>query len=321
LQEAALRYDINVSDIKKIGGYENQVFEYTKDHQAYILRIGHSEHRTNFEVQAELDFIEYLFKNNANVSMPIYSNQGHLVEVIPINQEDYFILSVFHKALGEPFSKNHQTDIVFENLGKTIGQFHALTKSYTPSLGSIRRKQWYEDDLIVNAEQLLPKEDYLILERLNEVISEIHQLEINDHTYGLIHGDIHFWNFFVHENQPSIFDFDDITYFYFLSDLAIVIFYYIMNVEDEKTRKTMIESMVEPLFRGYHKEHELPSDSYEKIDLFLELRAIILYLVIHQNKVNEFGPWELKYLSFYRKRIIERKRHVDVDFTVVSNYK
>ena len=47
-------------EIKKLGDFENYVFETYKNGQPYILRITHSSHRSKNEILSELDWMRHL---------------------------------------------------------------------------------------------------------------------------------------------------------------------------------------------------------------------------------------------------------------------
>ena len=106
LHEAALLYDIQFETIKKIGGFENFVFEYHKNDNDFILRFVHSGHRSYEQVLAELEFIDYLAKNSAKVSTVMHSHFNNLVEKVELDKNVYFTICVFEKAKGRKVEKS-----------------------------------------------------------------------------------------------------------------------------------------------------------------------------------------------------------------------
>ena len=139
----------------------------------------------------------------------------------------------FTKAEGKPPSRKNATDKMYYNYGKTIGMFHSLTKNYVESDGIIKRYNWDQDLLILNGDKYLPESDKIIIDRLNEVIKEINSLEKNKDNFGLIHTDVHMGNFFVKNDELTVFDFDDAAYQYFVSDIAIALYYLIFMANEE----------------------------------------------------------------------------------------
>ncbi|MGM0852113.1 MAG: hypothetical protein ACQEWI_05765 [Bacillota bacterium] len=55
LFEVASRYGCNTAQAKKLGDFENYVYEVHKGGVPYILRLTHSSHRSQSEVEAEMD--------------------------------------------------------------------------------------------------------------------------------------------------------------------------------------------------------------------------------------------------------------------------
>ena len=60
INEAIKLYGIDKSQFKSLGGFENFVYEYEKEKISYILRFVHSSHRDFTQVEAEIEFIDYL---------------------------------------------------------------------------------------------------------------------------------------------------------------------------------------------------------------------------------------------------------------------
>ena len=295
-------YDLTLKDILKVGGFENYIYGYKRDSNDYILRISHSSHRSLDMVKAELDFINYLAMNNANVSTPVLSNQGNFVEKEKDREGGYFTISSYTKARGIPPKKDHIKDVFLYNYGKTVGMFHRLTKDYHESNGVKKRFNWDRDPLIVNARRYLPAEDDLIYEKFITLINEIKEIPQNRDNFGLIHTDIHFGNFFVEDNNLTVFDFDDCCYFYFVSDIAIALFYYLYFVEENRDK--VGRDFLNKFMKGYLSENPLNREDYQLIDKFLKLREIILYIVVLRSCDLTTDKWGQKYYQFYRHRIL-----------------
>lgn len=312
IQVASL-YGLTKEQLYAVGGFENYIYGFEKEEQSYIVRVSHSSHRTIDEVKSEIDFLYYLANNGANVSMPICTVNNQLVESINCKDNSYFVICAFTKAEGEAPSRQNVTDQMYYNYGKTIGMFHRLTKDYKESDGIMKRYTWDDDLLIKNAKKYLPEQDEIIIERLNEVIKEIHSIKQTKDNYGLIHTDIHFGNFFVKDDQLTVFDFDDCSYQYFISDIAIAIFYLIFMTKDE-SQFEIVDRFMKYFMKGYITENQLSLDDYLKIPLFLKLREIIIYIVIYRTLNIEESRFAQVYLNRYRDRIINNIPFIAMDF-------
>lgn len=102
LQEAMRRYGIANDHIRPLKGVENFIYEFERGPQAYILRIGHSLHRSGALIQGEVDWINYLAEGGVSVARAIRSETGKLVEAVDDGQGGHFLVTAYVKAQGRP---------------------------------------------------------------------------------------------------------------------------------------------------------------------------------------------------------------------------
>lgn len=313
LTEVSKRYNIERKQLYFVGGFENYIYGFDRDEKSYVVRISHSSHRDLEDIKSELDFVFYLAQNGAKVSMPITTISNQLVEKIDASDGSYFVISAYTKAEGRPPKSQDLNEELLFNYGKTVGQFHKLTMNYVPSEGLKKRYAWYQDQLLVEAKAYLKDEDLVILERLNELMESIKSIPTNASNYGLIHTDVHMGNFFIKDNQLTVFDFDDASYQYFISDIAIFLFYLLWFTKEEDRTSNATYYMTHFL-KGYQSEYQLSKYDFLTIDKFLKLREIVLYLVIHKTLNIEESDFAKRYIQIYRDRIINKVPFVDLDF-------
>jgi|LGOV01.1.fsa_nt_gb Ser/Thr protein kinase RdoA (MazF antagonist) len=305
LKKASKLYNTPFETIKTIGGFENFVFEYNKNDNDYILRFVHSSHRSTYQVHAELEFIDYLDKNNCPVSTVVHSEEDNLVEVIQIDDNNYFTICVFEKAPGTFCKKDDLTDIFYKKFGKEVGRLHKLTKLYKPTH---KRIDWDEESIVEIAEKSLPEKDAKIIEIYKELVKKIKNLPKNIDNFGLIHTDLHFGNMFIQGGELMFFDWDDSSYKHFISDIAIVLFYHFsygdisQEVIDKESQRILALFLI-----GYQEENSIEISFLKNLNDFLMLRTIILYIVIYAagDKMLE-SDWGKNYIAKYRNRIIEK---------------
>ena len=315
IKTSAQLYNTPFDTIKKIGGFENFVFEYLKDDKNYIMRFVHSSHRSEQQVLAELEFIDYLDKNNARVSTVVHSKNDKLLEVIKINEEDYFVICVFTKAPGTFIKKENLTNEFYEMFGKEVGKLHRLTKYYNPTH---KRIDWDEELYIEQGRKSLPKNDQIIIEIYQNLIKKLQKLPKNIDNYGLIHTDLHFGNMYLYGQELTFFDWDDASYKHFISDIAIVIFYHFMNSNltqqdiDDKTARILATFL-----KGYRTENSIDISFLSNLNDFLMLRTIVLYLVIHSAGIeltNSF--WGKGYIDKFRDKIINEEPFLNLEIVL-----
>jgi amicoumacin kinase len=271
---------------KKLGDFENYVFEVWRKGEPFILRFTHSSHRHKEELLAEIDWMKFLFQCGLNVPNVTPTKNGEIVMTFPAEDGTFFYGSLFSKVPGEQISvrseKFNQT--LFYQWGKTIGRMHHVTKSYKKDINIPTRPQWDEDELLM-LEKYIPKEEDLIVANTKELLHELSFLEKNSDQYGLIHTDIHSGNFFYDGTDIHVFDFDDCCYHWFCSDIAIPLYYsalYKFLDGSKEERNAFAGVFLKAFLNGYVTENSLPEDWKRQIPLFLRLRDVTLYSVLHK---------------------------------------
>ena len=96
-----------------------------------------------------------------------------------------------------------------------------------------------------------------------------------------MHTDLHSHNIFWQDGELRVFDFDDTLEFWFIADLAIVLYYGLLGDYDDLQAE--FERMRDLLLRGYATEHALPQWSHEALPHFLSLREQTLRAVIRRS--------------------------------------
>ncbi|MCA1061832.1 phosphotransferase [Rossellomorea sp. AcN35-11] len=315
LAEAASRYGCQTAQAKKLGDFENYVYEVHKGDTPYILRLTHSSHRSEREVEDELTWINHLHKNGVNVSLVNLSHKGKLVEVIQAD-DTFFYVCLFDKAPGSPVKVTDALfdDDLFYKWGKMTGHMHRVTKGYGQDAN---RNRWDEDD-VLDYKKYLSVEDTYILEAGQQNKEAIRSFVESEDTFGLIHSDIHPGNFFYHEGDLHVFDFDDAMRFFFISDVAIPLYYSVwwkFRNENVDTRSQFGRTFLIAFLKGYLTECELDEEWVSRIPHFLLLRDLTLYSVFHKKwDLTNLSEVEESLLTQIRERLLHDEPIVDLDY-------
>ncbi len=113
--------------------------------------------------------------------------------------------------------------------------------------------------------QGLTSKDYHILEKCTENIKkELNHYGRGNDRYGLIHGDLHFYNVISHEGKHQIIDFDDCGYGFYMYDMGCALVTYSKNLEELEA--AWIE--------GYEKVRKLSDEDKRLIPMFVLTRRI-----------------------------------------------
>jgi Ser/Thr protein kinase RdoA (MazF antagonist) len=312
IRQAAKEYKVAFEDIKRLGGFENFIYEYVLDNEEYVLRFVHSHHRSFELVYAELEFIDYLAHNGANVSTVVHTIHNQLLFKVPAQDGYYFSVCVFTKAKGTYVKREQITNEFLEGFGQAVGRLHRLTKSYSPKH---KRYNFFEEDYIEIGERNLHDTHQFVIDRAREITETIKGYERDVDSYGLIHTDLHFGNMYYDGQVLTFFDFDDASYKHFISDIAIIIFYtYGMGSLSDREIEDKTITLLQSFMKGYEKENKLDLKWFKRLNDFLMLRQVILFMVIHAaGEEMVEGPWGKRFIEKYETRIKENTPFFDVE--------
>jgi Ser/Thr protein kinase RdoA (MazF antagonist) len=278
--------------LQQISDSANHVYSFLESGRKRYLRLISSGDRTKAQIDAELDLIAYLHQGGVSAMLPISSTAGRLIEQIPLTSSSLFAC-VFNEAQGERFrydstrlNRDH-----FRLRGRVLGRIHALSRTYVPS-GSVRRFVWDEDNLVLQADEFLPKCERIVWREYYATKERLRDYRKSNETYGLIHGDFGETNYLYRRDQLNIFDFDDCCYHWFVYDLAITIY-------PHAWRKEGLQ-LLEWLLQGY-SEHMKLDVTLTDVTMFCQWRLVCMFLVYARK-------WGFKNLSKQQSEWFARKR-------------
>jgi Ser/Thr protein kinase RdoA (MazF antagonist) len=283
----------------------------------FILRVGHSRRRTPEMIAGEVDWINFLARGGASVSRAILSQNGNLVEAIDDGHGEQFLATAFIKAPGGPSWETDWTPAFVQHYGRVIGRIHRLTKDYVPTDPSWQRGEWDAPGNL-EIEKWLPSSESVALQEFQTLLAHFEALTKGPDSYGLIHQDAHGGNFFVHEGQITLFDFDDCVYGWFIYDIAMVLFYAALFKQD---MAAFTAEFMQDFLGGYRLENRLEPLWLAELPYFLKLREIDLYGLI----LFSFGPddddsWNRRYMDGRKARIDARLPFIDFDWDSLKRY-
>lgn len=316
LTEAARRYGIAADQIRPLDAFESFIFEYQAGPRAYILRIAHSLRRTEALIQGEAEWINFLAEGGVGAARAVPSCSGSLVETIPDGQGGSFLATAFEKAAGHP-PWDLWSPRLYETYGELIGRMHARSKDYQPSNPALRRPDW-DADLFEFVERYLPVSESAAVEKYRALKAAALRLPRSRDVYGLIHQDAHGSNLLVDQaGQITLFDFDECAYSWFINEIAIVLFYIVQDAEDAPT---FTAEFLTHFLRGYTRACPLDRTWLAHVPLFLKLRELEMYAVLHRDfdVENIDNEWCARFMRGRKKRIEQDQPFIDFDFSAFS---
>jgi Ser/Thr protein kinase RdoA (MazF antagonist) len=116
----------------------------------------------------------------------------------------------------------------------------------------------------------------------------------------------------------TVFDFDDSCYKWFISDIAVFLYYPLYKsrlVTNQEHQKAFIEYFLPHFWKGYCSENRLGEEWTSKIQQFIKLRDAHLYIVIHELMADEkFRKQHEHRLEGIRKRLLGEIPYTPIDF-------
>lgn len=322
LEQALKNYDIKPEDAKALDGFESFIYEVQKGDQEYILRVGHDRRRPADMVHAEASFLNYLAAGGLSVPKVLPAADGQLTTSLAAPDGSHFVTTLFTKAPGHPPTREFWQPALFVDMGRFLGKLHRLSKDYHPNENTPVRYAFADDAkmMLIEADKFLPKEDHSIYQIYRETINAILSLPKDAASYGLCHNDFHSGNFFLTDDgRITLFDFDDCHYNWYVNDIAMALFYAISMDCQSKKELAEARSFFDPFWEGYQRENTLDPAWLEKIPLFLQLREIDLYIIIHRSMdLNNLDPWCTRYMDRRREKILNGTPYCKLDYTAYN---
>ncbi|QRN82381.1 phosphotransferase [Chloroflexota bacterium] len=318
LAQALAAYGIKPAEAEILDGFESFIYQVTMGDEEYILRIGHDHRRGADLVYAEANFLNYLSLCGLSVPAVHPTREGTLVSAIPAADGSHFITALFTKALGHPPKRKDRTPELFKRMGAFLGRLHTFSAAYQPDENTPKRYTFDVDSkaMIAEAEKSLPKGDEVIKALYRETIDKILALPRDNGGFGLCHSDFHSGNFFITDKgQITLFDFDDCQYAWYIYDIAMALFYAISMDCQSQEELEAAQTFLSSFLSGYRQEFTLDPGWLLQIPLFLKLREMDLYIIIHRSMdMNNLDAWCERYMDHRREKILNNTPYCALDY-------
>ncbi|KFM99568.1 protein kinase [Bacillus clarus] len=288
-------------DFIKVKSVTNEMYQCISEQGDYFVRI--TNYKTYEEQLEEVKYTDFLYREGVGVPPIITSLNGKLVEKITLDRELFSVL--YKTAPGIHLPRNQWNSSVFKKLGQQLGKLHRVSKKFESTEPIKHINDWYDNEEY-NFLNYIPKEEGIIREFASEVLSSIKTLPKNPSNYGLIHGDVWLENILV-ENDLNItmIDFQDCEKHFYIFDLAAPIYSALEysfvgsgNIVDYEN------SITKAILGGYQEENEISKEMIDKLPLFIKLKEIFEYSLMHMywNK-EKLTEEQVRIMNLYRIKI------------------
>ncbi|AMO85371.1 homoserine kinase [Solibacillus isronensis B3W22] len=299
-------------DFIKVEAVTNEMFRCTANQGEYFARI--TNYKGYDEQLEEVTYTNYLYKEGLGVSPTIVSINGKVVEKITFNNNE--VLTILYKsALGKHLSKNQWNAKVLKELGRQIGKLHRISRTFEEINPTRYINDWYQNEEYAFL-KYIPEEESTIRDVAQEILTKIKNIPKDNSNYGLLHGDLWLENILVDRNlKLSMVDFQDCEKNFYIFDLAVPIY---SAIEYSFVGGGNIieygRGIAKAIIEGYQEENDLPKDMLDKLPLFIKLKEVFEYSLMHMywNK-ERLTEEQIRIMNHFRMRIEKNHSFLDTD--------
>ena len=279
----------------------NEMYRCQSNVGIFFVRI--TNYKTSQEQSEEIRWLNYLFNQGIGVSKIIPTINNSLIEKIMLDEEKCAVL--FQAASGIHLPRSQWNHTILRLLGQQMGRMHRVSKGYLNSETAAHINHWYECEEY-DFLKYIPTEEKTIREIANDVVNNIKELPQDSSNYGLIHGDLWLENILVDSDfKLTMIDFQDCEKHYYVYDLAVPIYSALeFSFSGGENIRDYERSITGALIDGYKEENDLSSEMLTKLPLFLQLKELFEYNLMHMYwNHKELSEEQVRILNLYRNRI------------------
>jgi len=308
-QLCAERFGIDIQALSYLGGEDGDVYEVEHAGRTIIFKLVPTAEEKLGAVQEKIAFAHYLGQNGVRVSTPLPSPEGRLAEVVR-EGEEVVVVSLYDKAVGqhpEASDPARWNADVFQRWGQAMGRMHALTQRYD---GGAHIIHWDEEAAFMTQWC----RDEAVRAHWERMTATLAGLPRPPDAYGLIHNDLHPWNFVLDGDEPVVFDFDVCAHHWFATDIGIAVFHALGAgpADKSQSRGEFGCLFIDQFLAGYERENHLDDEWLHRLPLFCRYRELLLFTVFQDGWGGpEAQPWQRRIHQWWRRRIVDEVPVID----------
>lgn len=326
LEQILAALNIKRQSLKFLNYSQNFVYAFSDETDMdRILRITSDHHRTIAQIKSEIEWLSFLNKNGAKVCRAIPNTNDEMTKTIKL-QNDSLHCVIFEKSSGRPITNTEINRGLYFLHGASTGKLHRLAMEFKPSI-EFQRFGWDENRLFkIDPYEYLPNgTKERIVDLIPRLLAEANAIKKGKESYGLIHTDLNYNNFFIDGNHLSLFDFDNCSYGYFAFDISTSlynsIFTYHRNAKGHDHSEFVspkvdhnLEEVWEPFWCGYQSENNIDEEWRQQIGLFFEIIHLKEFVHAYRHKIPYRNGSLTKIFEEKEMQILNRELQVSFDF-------
>lgn len=310
-------FGVDPDSLRSIGGTDGAVYACRKGSRAHVIKFTPTSEEVNLaQLEERLTFMQYLAQNGVPLATPDISEQGRTFEILHYGDTRYVVTLTLLAPGRHPTPRNAYdwNDALFTLWGKVMGRMHALTRKYPLWERAAGTDPGTSIDDWVSEHHFFanwnPEPD--IIRHWMPFYDALQALPRDRTCYGLIHNDLHQFNFLYAPDARSgplltVIDFDVCAYHWFVTDIGIAIYHAVSgsSARGLHQREERAKAFSTPFMNGYAQENDLDTAWLARLPLFTAYREVLIYIALTNSWANEtLSRWQSAFLAEKRRRIL-----------------
>jgi Ser/Thr protein kinase RdoA (MazF antagonist) len=298
-------FDVEAARLVPLQHFGNTTYRVdSPDGSRYVLRIQRPNLHSIAEVRSEVAWLAALRRDTPlSVPEPMPTRDGDLLTVVEVEGVPEPRICVLFRWMDGRFVNKGLRPAHLERVGAFTAKLHDHAAGWTPPPGFVRRRvenlsdvvrrpdDPLADEVVAYGQELVgtlftPEDGVLVAGALDRVRAMMAALDQAGEAFGLIHADLHQWNYLFDGGAVRAIDFDDCGYGYFLYDLAVTLSPSPVHYRED------YPAYRAALLRGYGGRRPLPPEPERHLETFLILRRVQLMLwALESRDEPAFASW------------------------------
>ncbi len=289
-----------IQEMTFLGGFHNQIYLAKHQEKPIIIRkTTKSGRRTLQEIQAEIDLLKTL--HPLGFTIRPYEINGQSILVLA---DDVYVL--FEHVAGKQWFEFDHSDETYALAGKQLALLHQTFHNLSP----ISRLTYDQ-----HPDLLLLKKHPILEAEWNRIHAIIESWPKHKNEYGLIHGDYLYSNILYHDHGQTILDFDDCEYHFYLYDIAVYLFYYLLGGNPKRMDLEENQLLFQTFISHYQEHNPSIHLDFKKLPVLFRLRQLKLAATILESEaIKPLGRWQKDFLELTFHQIQHQQDFVPIFF-------
>ncbi len=294
--DALAQYGLSATRLTPMSSTSNAVFRVGTARGDFVLRLHHfgeggiEDTEWVKYVTSELLWLQALSRDtDLDVPHPLTNQHGELVTLVDTAEDKPILCSVLGWMEGRFYNAGLRAAHL-QKIGELVAHLHNYSESgqFVPSPDFYRDRADALDgpnrffqfpvmqsdigELAAYFEEQCAEFDAatrkIVITALARVWADLADFGTGNDRFGLIHADIHQWNYLFWQGRPKLIDFNNVGYAPYLYDFSVIL----NNILDRADYPALRDAMLQ----GYQRVRPLPDNQRRYIGSLIALRNLQL---------------------------------------------